>query len=204
MPKRILVVDDDENILSLERTILEQKGFHVTTAGGGEDALKLLREQAFDLVLLDVMMPDKDGFEVCRQIKQDARTKTVPVIFLTAKGGRRGARRGLRVRRGDVHQQALHREQAAHHREHDARAGRGGEVMHRPFARLSDRLANGRNGGSPKRVSASPDGSGQVAVIRSDALAGVASGAGATPPRDGLEGRQLLEARGSARRSRGG
>ncbi len=87
MAKRILVVDDDENILSLERTILEQKGFHVTTAAGGEDALKLLREQAFDLVLLDVMMPDKDGFEVCRQIKQDSRTKTIPVIFLTAKGG---------------------------------------------------------------------------------------------------------------------
>jgi DNA-binding response OmpR family regulator len=87
MAKRILVVDDDENILSLERTILEQKGFHVTTAAGGEEALKLLREQAFDLVLLDVMMPDKDGFEVCRLIKQDSRTKTTPVIFLTAKGG---------------------------------------------------------------------------------------------------------------------
>jgi DNA-binding response OmpR family regulator len=87
MPKRILVVDDDENILSLERTILEQKGFHVTTAGGGEDALRLMKQGVFDLVLLDVMMPDKDGFEVCRLIKQDARTKTVPVIFLTAKGG---------------------------------------------------------------------------------------------------------------------
>jgi DNA-binding response OmpR family regulator len=87
MAKRILVVDDDENILSLERTILEQKGFHVTTAAGGEDALELLRSQVFDLILLDVMMPDKDGFEVCRQIKQDARTKTIPVIFLTAKGG---------------------------------------------------------------------------------------------------------------------
>jgi DNA-binding response OmpR family regulator len=87
MAKRILVVDDDENILSLERTILEQKGFHVTTAAGGDEALKLLGEHSFDLVLLDVMMPDRDGFEVCRQIKQDPRTRTVPVIFLTAKGG---------------------------------------------------------------------------------------------------------------------
>jgi len=50
MAKRILVVDDDENILSLERTILEQKGFHVTTAAGGEEALKQLREQSFDLL----------------------------------------------------------------------------------------------------------------------------------------------------------
>jgi putative two-component system response regulator len=85
--KRILVVDDDENILSLERTILEQKGFDVTSAGGGVEALKLLAEKTFDLVLLDVMMPEVDGFTVCRKIKDDPRLKDVPVIFLTAKGG---------------------------------------------------------------------------------------------------------------------
>jgi len=87
MGKRILVVDDDENILSLERTILEQKGFDVTAAGGGAEALKLLGEHPFDLVLLDVMMPEIDGFTVCRKIKEDPRLKDVPVIFLTAKGG---------------------------------------------------------------------------------------------------------------------
>ncbi len=87
MAKRILVVDDDENILSLERTILEQKGFDVTAAAGGAEALKLLAGQVFDLVLLDVMMPEIDGFTVCRKIKEDARLKDVPVIFLTAKGG---------------------------------------------------------------------------------------------------------------------
>jgi len=85
--KRILVVDDDENILSLERTILEQKGFDVTSAGGGAEALRLLAEKTFDLVLLDVMMPEVDGFTVCRKIKEDPRLKDVPVIFLTAKGG---------------------------------------------------------------------------------------------------------------------
>ena len=87
MAKRILVVDDDENILSLERTILEQKGFDVTSAGGGAEALKLLADQIFDLVLLDVMMPEVDGFTVCRKIKDDPRLKDIPVIFLTAKGG---------------------------------------------------------------------------------------------------------------------
>ena len=87
MAKRILVVDDDENILSLERTILEQKGFEVTTAGGGEEALRILGDHVFDLVLLDVMMPEVDGFAVCRKIKQDARLRDMPVIFLTAKGG---------------------------------------------------------------------------------------------------------------------
>ena len=87
MAKRILVVDDDENILNLERTILEQKGFDVTAAGGGAEALQRLAERTFDLVLLDVMMPEVDGFTVCRKIKEDARLKDIPVIFLTAKGG---------------------------------------------------------------------------------------------------------------------
>ena len=87
MAKRILAVDDDENILNLERTILEQKGFDVTGATGGAEALKLLAEQPFDLVLLDVMMPEVDGFTVCRKIKEDPRLKDMPVIFLTSKGG---------------------------------------------------------------------------------------------------------------------
>jgi twitching motility two-component system response regulator PilG len=87
MAKRILVVDDDENILSLERTILEQKGFDVTTAAGGVEALELLGKGEYDLVLLDVMMPEIDGFTVCRRIKEEPRTREIPVIFLTAKGG---------------------------------------------------------------------------------------------------------------------
>ena len=87
MGKRILVVDDDENILNLEKTILEQKGFDVTGAGGGNDALRMLADQTFDLILLDVMMPEVDGFAVCRKIKEDPRLKDIPVIFLTAKGG---------------------------------------------------------------------------------------------------------------------
>ena len=87
MAKRILVVDDDENSLNLERTSLEQKGFEVTTCGGGAEALEMLAGRVFDLVLLDVMMPEVDGFTVCRKIKEDPRLKDIPVIFLTAKGG---------------------------------------------------------------------------------------------------------------------
>jgi DNA-binding response OmpR family regulator len=87
MGKKILAVDDDQNILNLEKTILEQKGFAVTLAIGGPQALELLQKEPFDLILLDVMMPEMDGFAVCRKIKEDARWKDVPVIFLTAKGG---------------------------------------------------------------------------------------------------------------------
>ena len=87
MAKSILVVDDDDHVLELERTILEQGGFEVTSAGGGAEALELLGARSFDLVLLDVMMPEVDGFTVCRKIKEDLGLKHLPVVFLTAKGG---------------------------------------------------------------------------------------------------------------------
>jgi len=87
LPKKILAIDDDKNILNLEKTILEQQGFDVTIAAGPLEGLKVLAQEVPDLILLDVMMPDMDGFEVCRRIKEDGRLKDVPVVFLTAKGG---------------------------------------------------------------------------------------------------------------------
>jgi DNA-binding response OmpR family regulator len=87
MPKRILAVDDDENILNLEKAILQQDGFEVVTATGAKEALVALEREPVDLILLDVVMPDMDGFELCRRIKLDKRFSSVPVIFLTARGG---------------------------------------------------------------------------------------------------------------------
>ena len=87
MADAILAVDDDQNILKLEQAILSKQGYDVTLALGGEECLALLSERDFDLVLLDVMMPDVDGYAVCRKIREDARLDDMPVIFLTAKGG---------------------------------------------------------------------------------------------------------------------
>jgi two-component system sensor histidine kinase/response regulator len=87
MAKRILAIDDDENILKLEEAILAQNGFEVVTASGAKDALALLEREAVDLLLLDVVMPEVDGFQLCRQIKADPRFKQLPVIFLTAREG---------------------------------------------------------------------------------------------------------------------
>jgi two-component system, sensor histidine kinase ChiS len=87
MAKRILAVDDDENILNLEKTILVQNGFEVVTTSKAKDVLALLEREPVDLVLLDVVMPELDGFELCRQIKADARFKGLPIVFLTARGG---------------------------------------------------------------------------------------------------------------------
>jgi len=80
---RILIVDDEPHIVELVRYNLEREGFDVLTAGDGREALRQVREGAPDLVILDLMLPEVDGFEVCRQIR---RTSAVPILMLTARG----------------------------------------------------------------------------------------------------------------------
>jgi DNA-binding response OmpR family regulator len=84
--KRILAVDDDETALGALRQILGGKGYEVVTAISGEEALPLLQSGPYDLFILDVLMPGMSGFEMCRMLRAEERTRDVPVIFLTAKG----------------------------------------------------------------------------------------------------------------------
>lgn len=83
MGKRILVVDDEKLIVKGIRFSLEQDGMDVDAAYDGEEALKLVRENPYDLILLDVMLPKLTGFEVCQQIREFS---DVPIVMLTAKG----------------------------------------------------------------------------------------------------------------------
>jgi len=83
-PIRILVVDDQETNLKVVGEILGQFGFDIVLAGDGDQALRRLEHQAVDLVLLDVLMPGHDGFEVCRLIRAQPRWADIPVIFLSA------------------------------------------------------------------------------------------------------------------------
>ena len=84
-PPRILAVDDVASNLEILQVRLEAQGYEVITAADGEQALALIREQDPDLVLLDIMMPKVDGITVLKQLKQDASTKFLPVILVTAK-----------------------------------------------------------------------------------------------------------------------
>ena len=81
--KRVLVVDDEKLIVKGIRFSLEQDSMEVDCAYDGEEALKLARENAYDMILLDVMLPKYTGFEVCQQIREFS---DVPIIMLTAKG----------------------------------------------------------------------------------------------------------------------
>jgi two-component system phosphate regulon response regulator PhoB len=82
----ILIVDDERDLVSLLDFNLRQAGFETLLATSGQEALQHLRRRVPDLVLLDLMLPDLSGTEICRTVKSDPRTKHVPVMMLTAKG----------------------------------------------------------------------------------------------------------------------
>jgi two-component system response regulator MprA len=79
---RVLVVDDDPRILSMMRRVLEVDGYAVMLAPDGDEALEILRREGVDLLILDVMLPGRDGFEVCRRVRRES---VVPILMLTAR-----------------------------------------------------------------------------------------------------------------------
>ena len=86
MGYKILVVDDEKLIVKGIKFSLEQDGMEVTAAYDGEEALSLIKENEFDLVVLDVMLPKMDGLAVCRELERDSGTVRIPIIMLTARG----------------------------------------------------------------------------------------------------------------------
>ena len=95
MRKKILVVDDDAELVELLSFNLKQAGYVVGTAFDGADALKKARSFEPDLIVLDVMMPELDGFAVCEILRRDAATATIPILMLTALSSELGRMAGL-------------------------------------------------------------------------------------------------------------
>jgi CheY-like chemotaxis protein len=95
MAKNVLIVDDEPNIVLSLKFLIAQEGYEVRTATNGEEALLALAERVPDLVLLDVMMPKPDGFEVCQTIRATPEWREIPVIMLTAKGREVEKQKGL-------------------------------------------------------------------------------------------------------------
>jgi len=82
--KRILVVDDEPDFTAIVQGFLEKEGFKVEVAYNGEEGLEKVRSNPPDAIVLDVMMPEKDGYTVCKELKGDDQTRNIPVILLTA------------------------------------------------------------------------------------------------------------------------
>jgi two-component system, OmpR family, response regulator VicR len=83
--KHIVCIEDEPEMIDLIQLILNRRGFKVTGAAGGKEGLQTVRDTHPDLVLLDLMMPDMDGWEVYQQMKADEATRNIPVIIVTAK-----------------------------------------------------------------------------------------------------------------------
>ncbi|HXA81412.1 MAG TPA: hybrid sensor histidine kinase/response regulator [Opitutaceae bacterium] len=94
---KILVVDDQPINVQLLKRKLEREGIHVATAYTGQEALEIVEREKPDLILLDVMMPDMDGIEVCQRLQEKDETRSIPVIFITARSSKEGKLEGLGV-----------------------------------------------------------------------------------------------------------
>ena len=95
MTHKILIVDDEPNIVMSLEFLLKKEGFVIDTAGDGDAALEKVRSFSPDLVLLDVMMPKKSGFEVCEVLRSDSALNHIRIIMLTAKGRETEQAKGL-------------------------------------------------------------------------------------------------------------
>lgn len=95
--RHILIVEDEESLLKLESILLSSRGYKVTGVKDGVAALAALAENSFDLVLLDIMMPGIDGFEVCQRIRENPETRDLPVVMLTAKKSAVDQARGIEL-----------------------------------------------------------------------------------------------------------
>lgn len=95
MSKAILVVDDDELVLLAVQELLTPLGYAVTTFSNSGEAVQKAASKSFDLVILDVIMPEMDGFEVCKKLRQMESYHETPILMLTAKSGEADKQKGM-------------------------------------------------------------------------------------------------------------
>ncbi len=95
--KKILIADDKFEVVELIEAILKGEGYRLITASDGKEALEKIGKEKPDLVLLDIVMPKMNGFEVLTEVKKDPKTKEIPIIMLTAKGQKLDKDKGRRL-----------------------------------------------------------------------------------------------------------
>jgi two-component system, OmpR family, alkaline phosphatase synthesis response regulator PhoP len=96
--EKVLVVDDNPQIIELLEDHFSRGGYHVINASNGHEALAKVYQERPDLILLDIMMPLLDGYEICRTLKNNQETKHIPVIFITARGEAAHIERGFELK----------------------------------------------------------------------------------------------------------
>ncbi len=142
--KRLLLIDDDPNLILLVKDYLEFRGYEVTTAENGREALDILEQDIPDMIICDVMMPEMDGYTFVEQVRQTERTSWIPVLFLSAKGQSADRVKGLN-KGADVYmvkpfepeelvaQVESSLKQTIRWKEHQAKGGDNGSRIQVPF-----------------------------------------------------------------------
>jgi DNA-binding response OmpR family regulator len=110
---QIMVVDDDADTVSILARHLQREGFVAIEAASGAECIKLVREHPVDVILLDLMMPEMDGFQVCRKLKEDPSTAEIPVIMVTARDDLEARAEGMRLGVSDFLAKPVFRRQLA-------------------------------------------------------------------------------------------
>ena len=95
MPKKILIVDDEPKIIVPVQFLMEQNGYDVMIAFSGEEAMEIIDENKIDLILLDIMLPVIDGFEVCQRVRENPQWNKIKIILLTALDSDANVKKGL-------------------------------------------------------------------------------------------------------------
>jgi CheY-like chemotaxis protein len=88
MKKRVMLIEDEQELVDLMKMRLEASGYETLAAYDGEEGLKIIEKNRPDLVLLDILMPKLDGFAVCRKLKAEEKTKNIPIVVVSASGGK--------------------------------------------------------------------------------------------------------------------
>jgi DNA-binding response OmpR family regulator len=112
-PPQIMVVDDDADTVSILARHLQREGFVAIEAISGAECIRLARENPVDVILLDLMMPEMDGFQVCRKLKEDTSTAEIPVIMITARDDLDARAEGMRLGVSDFLAKPVFRRQLA-------------------------------------------------------------------------------------------
>ena len=97
MPKKVLIAEDHEFMIKVLGFNLNQEGYDVIVAKNGNDAIELIQNESPDLILLDIMMPGKNGYEVCKIIKANEKTASIPILMVSALGQKADAEKGIKA-----------------------------------------------------------------------------------------------------------
>lgn len=97
MGERILIIEDNVSLVDMLRMVLERRNYDVITTASGQEGLTLVRKKKPDLIILDIGLPDADGYDICREIKSEPKTREIKILMLTGKGTVEDVEKGFEV-----------------------------------------------------------------------------------------------------------